>query len=400
MSYQSLYKIYVTSDTSEFNKIYENRFNSEASIKFPIKIKDNQCFFFYHNDISSLICNLKYLEKRVEKAYNKLPDVAKKQYIKKSLIDEIQFTNEIEGVISTRKDINNILEDISVNLKEKNRLESIINKYYLINSNVEIEINTASDIRKLYDEMLYHEIKMDDPKNLPDGELFRKNTVHVFRQSEKFIHEGINPESKIIDYLNEGLKILNDTNIDPYVRIAIFHYLFAYIHPFYDGNGRLARFISSYELSKNFIPIIGYRLSMTIKENLTRYLDAFKYTNDIRNKGDLSTFVYEFLKIISIAYQKTELYALEKRQELDKYKSLISNFKFDKKVKELLFYLIQCELFSEFGLSKANLQTLLNCSHATCSKILNELENNKLLKTFINGKRKYYSINLDNLNIL
>lgn len=91
---------------------------------------------------------------------------------------------------------------------------------------------------------------------------------------------------------------------------------------------------------------------------------------------------------------------LEKRQELDKYKDLISNFKFDKKVKELLFYLIQCELFSEFGLSKANLQSLLNCSHATCSKILNELENNKLLKTFINGKRKYYSINLDNLNIL
>ena len=53
----SLGKIYVTSDISEFNKIYENRFNSEASIKFPIKIKDNQCFFFYHNDISSLICN-------------------------------------------------------------------------------------------------------------------------------------------------------------------------------------------------------------------------------------------------------------------------------------------------------------------------------------------------------
>lgn len=132
----------------------------------------------------------------------------------------------------------------------------------------------AEDIRKLYDEILYHEIALDDVNNLPDGTLFRKNTVHVFRKSEHFIHEGVNPESKIIEYLNESLKILNNQNIDPYIRISIFHYFFAYIHPFYDGNGRLARFISSYELSKNFIPIIGYRLSMTIKENITRYLDA------------------------------------------------------------------------------------------------------------------------------
>ena len=359
MSYQSLYKIFVTNSQSEFNKIYENRFNSEATIKFPIKIKDNQCFFFYHNDISNLINTLRNLEKRVNIAYNSLPNVAKIQYIKKSLIDEVQFTNEIEGVISTRKDINDIIEDISINTKTKYRLESIINKYYLITNNINFELNSAKDIRDLYNEMLYHEIEMDDPKNLPDGELFRKNTVHVFRKSEKFIHEGINPESKIIEYINESLNILNNQQLDPYIRIAIFHYLFAYIHPFYDGNGRLARFISSYELSKHFIPILGYRLSMTIKENLTRYLDAFKYTNDYRNKGDLSTFVYEFLKIISIAYQKTELYALEKKQELDYYKNIISNLNLENRTNELLFYLIQCELFSEFGLSKAKLQNLL-----------------------------------------
>ena len=273
MSYQSLYKIFVTNSQTEFNKIYENRFNSEATIKFPIKIKNNQSFFFFHNDISNLLNNLRILEKRVNVAYNNLPNVAKIQYIKKSLIDEVQFTNEIEGVISTRKDINDIIEDISINTKTKDRLESIINKYHLITNNINIELNNAKDIRDLYDEMLYHEIEMDDPKNLPDGELFRKNTVHVFRKSEKFVHEGINPESKIIEYLNESLNILNNQNIDPYIRIALFHYLFAYIHPFYDGNGRLTRFISSYELSKHFIPILGYRLSMTIKENLTRYFE-------------------------------------------------------------------------------------------------------------------------------
>ncbi len=29
------------------------------------------------------------------------------------------------------------------------------------------------------------------------------------------------------------------------VSIAVFHYLFGYVHPFYDGNGRMARYLSS-----------------------------------------------------------------------------------------------------------------------------------------------------------
>ena len=69
----------------------------------------------------------------------------------------------------------------------------------------------------------------------------------------------------------------------------------------------------------------------------------------------------------------------------------------DKRTKELLFYLVQCELFSEFGLSKANLQSLLNCSHATCSKSLQELKKLNLIKKLNAGKRYYYSANLNDL---
>lgn len=55
------------------------------------------------------------------------------------------------------------------------------------------------------------------------------------------------------------------------------------------------------------------------------------------------------------------------------------------------------ELFSEIGLSKANLQSLLNCSHATCSKSLQELEKLNLIKKLSAGKRYYYSANLNDL---
>ena len=96
---------------------------------------------------------------------------------KKTLIDEITYTNEIEGVISTRKDINSIIEDLRINIKQKNRLESIVNKYKLLMNKVSINLNSSQDVRLLYDELLIREIKEDNINNIPDGDIFRKNNV-------------------------------------------------------------------------------------------------------------------------------------------------------------------------------------------------------------------------------
>ncbi|WP_318259784.1 Fic family protein [Ruminococcus sp. YRD2003] len=68
--------------------------------------------------------------------------------------------------------------------------------------------------------------------------------------------KGLAPESKIIDTMNKSLDVFNNNDIDIFMRIAVFHYLFGYIHPFYDGNGRTSRFISSYLLSRQLNPLI------------------------------------------------------------------------------------------------------------------------------------------------
>lgn len=321
MSYNSLYKLYVMNDSTTFNNIYNKRFNSNKTIKFDILVNGNQSFFNHDSEIVELVLKIKSLNYRLNKIFDDLPNIVKEEYIRKSLIDEIEYTNQIEGIILTRNDISDLINDIEKKSVTHNRFEGIVNKYFMLTEE-QIEINNSKDIRKLYDEMLYNEIKSEDENNLPDGLIFRKGEVYVYKTGTKAIHNGIMPESKIIDYMDKALEILNSDSIDVLIRISLFHYFFGYIHPFYDGNGRINRFISSYVLSKCFNEVTCFRLSMTIKENLTQYLDAFDHTNDVRNKGDVSTFVYEFLDIVYKSYLKTESYVCEKIKHLINNKKL------------------------------------------------------------------------------
>ena len=405
MSYKSLYKLYVMNDISTFNDIYIKKFNSSATIKFDLLIKENQSFFTYDSEIMSIASKINSLNYRLNEIFESLPIIAKDQYMRKSLIDEIHYTNQIEGVISTRKDINDLITEIEKKTTTRNRLEGIVNKYLML-TNEKINFLNSKDIRKLYDEMLYNEIKSEDEKNLPDGEIFRKDFVHVYKSGEKVVHNGLMPESKIIDYMNKALNILNSDSIDVLIRISIFHYFLGYIHPFYDGNGRINRFISSYILSKYFNKVVGFRLSMTIKENLSQYLDAFDHTNDVRNKGDVSTFVYEFLDIIYKSFQKTELYALEKMQQFNKYKKKIDNVsklyesnKNKKDITNLLFILIQCSIFGDFGLNKTKLIKILEKGSTKISEYLAVLKQLNLCLDIQSGKNHYFKCNLEELDL-
>ncbi|MCM1259849.1 MAG: Fic family protein [Prevotella sp.] len=403
MAYKSLYKLYVMNDNSTFEAIYKEKLNSNSTIKFDLYMNDYQAFFNYDRDIMSLVANIREMDSKIHNIFSNLPHLVFSQYMRKSLIDEIESTNQIEGVISTRKDINDLIYEIEKKAQTRNRFEGIVKKYLMLTEE-KIKFADSHDIRKLYNEMLYNEIKSEDVKNLPDGKIFRKDIVHIYKTGEKIVHNGLMPEAKIIDYMDKTINILNDSSIDILIRVALFHYLFGYIHPFYDGNGRMNRFISSYTLSKYFHEVIGFRLSMSIKENLSQYLDAFAYTNDIRNRADLSTFVYEFLDIIHKSYVKTEIYALEKKQIFEKYKTLLTkinlfeNHKNNEDIKALLFILVQTSIFGDFGMSKNGLCKILKKGNTKTTEFLSELRKYNLCSEVTSGKNHYYKANLEELD--
>ena len=317
MSYESLGKIYYKNN-DKYEDIYQSRFNSEFTIKFDFNIGEHQSFLVFNNDILTLVSAIMKSDKNLSKASLELPPIALKYFLKRCLIDEIQITNEIEGVRSTKREIR-ALVDTKEKSKEKKRLYGLVQKYKLLLSDINFSLDTCEDIRTLYYEFVLAEVERENVKNIPDGKIFRKDMVEIISPSQKVIHKGVFPEEKIIDLLTKALNVLKVIDINPLVKIALFHYMFGYIHPFYDGNGRVSRFISSYLLNKELEKMVGFSLSKSIKNKISKYYDIFKITNEQKNKGDMTPFVIGFLELIKDGVENLYNVIESKKEQLDFY---------------------------------------------------------------------------------
>lgn len=396
MEYELLSKIFYKKPT-EYESIYDARFNSEASIKLPIKIHENVGFIFNTNEITKLLVKIYKTINKINLLRTHLPNIAINSYIIKSLKDEIALTNEIEGVRSTRKEIEDAIDSIK---NDKNaRFKGLVDKYFKLISNEIIPLNNCEDIRTIYDALVLPEIEKE---NLPDGILFRKEPVQVVSATQKEKHRGIMPESKIIESLDLCLDFLKNDDIDSLIKISTFHYLFGYIHPFYDGNGRTSRFISSYLIKNELDVLLALKLSYTVKNNINKYYKAFDVCNDRKNKGDITFFVVTFLELLSQASDDLYTKIADLNDQLNYYNNIINTLVNEKvlndKQAKCIFILCQNRLFDDTYMNMNTLTELLEKSDTTTRKILKSLELKNLLVKSKNKNQYLYSANLDSLS--
>lgn len=401
MKYEALYKTYYK-NKEEYKSLYDTRFNSSEAVKFGIEISGSEAFYIPCNEIYTLSSNILRIDKKVSLIRTKLPANAISQFRLESLIDEIVITNAMEGVHSSRKEIKDVLDSLGKSNRAEKRFEGLINQYFLLGEK-NIELQSCKDLRVLYDNLVLHEVVENDPKNAPDGEIFRKDIVTVKNARQETVHTGIYPEEKIISCMQKSLDILNDENLDILVRTAVFHYLFGYVHPFYDGNGRASRFISSYYLAKDLDPLVGNRLSYTIQDNISEYYRLFKLCNDSINKGDVTPFIIMFLNIVLKA-EENLLYALTKRHELYEYNRgkiyrLSERDGWDRPSESLCILLLISSLFSKGGLNKKDLLGSLGIkSYTTLNAKIEILKGYNLVTEQKDGNNIYYKLNYDNLD--
>lgn len=343
-------------DFKNYEKIYKNRYEFETTLRLDLKInpyKTNEnlsLYYVFNNETSRYLDLVRENDNRLNEIELKLPEVAKKSLLKDIISSELQSSNELEGVESSREQIAETTREIIEHKKLTNdRLVSMIKSYiYLSGEDILKLPEDSKDIRKIYDNITKGELEKDC---ISDGKIFRKNAIYVQKKntvSGECIHEGVLGEYNISAHIERMLNFLNDNKIPLLLRTAIGHYYFGYIHPFYDGNGRTGRFISSMYIKKDY----GYLTAMSLargsflKKN--DYYKAFDITNSVKNKGELNCFVDTFLSILIEGQFDIIENLIDKVEKLDKIhaKIMIDNTLDTDVKKDIMFILSQDYYFN------------------------------------------------------
>lgn len=404
MAYESLRKLYY-GDETVYQQTYFSRFGSDVAIKLDFQIAGKPAFFVQCNEVIAAVYEILRLDKEVGMLRIALPGKAADQYAKKCLIDEIVLTNKIEGVHSSRKEIGEVLDELGEQSRskgKKKRFDGLVNKYLKLLTHEPVPLRTCEDIRRLYDEIVLDEVVAENPEHAPDGAIFRRDETAVRSATDKIIHSGLYPEREIIAAMERALAFFNDSSIEKLYRICLFHYLLEYIHPFYDGNGRLGRFIVSYCLAEEMEPLLAYRLSETIKENLSVYYKAFETCNDPHNLGDLTPFLLMMLQMIRTSIEELGDSLQRRLTSWKRYEKLTVDFPgaTSEKVFALYNVLIQAALFGETGISTKELEDFFSASYGTVRNLLLKVKQTGMLVSTKVGRERYYKLDLSVLDDL
>ena len=127
---------------------------------------------------------------------------------------------------------------------------------------------------------------------------FRKQTgTKLINSFGETVYTPPQDSEEVLNLMSNLEKFINDDNFvdyDPLVKMAIIHYQFESIHPFYDGNGRTGRIINIlYLVLKGLLDIPILYLSRYIIENKGKY---YQVLQNVRDKEDWESMILYLLK--------------------------------------------------------------------------------------------------------
>lgn len=199
---------------------------------------------------------------------------------------------------------------IEANSLSLNSVERIIDDKLVMGDRKEIqEVKNANELYENIDNYNWkeesdflkaHTLLM---KYFDDDNGYYRNHGEGVKKGDKIIYTA--PESILVPSLMRSLfKFINDNEkeIHPLILSALFHYYFVYIHPFSDGNGRLARFwvsliLTSWNNNFKYIPI---------EEEM--YINQEEYYESIAKchvNGNANMFIDFMLDCINTSLKKT-----------------------------------------------------------------------------------------------
>lgn len=329
--------------------------------------------------------NIVFIENHAAVSQNAVKLLLKNQsnyYGVKTAEDEIVATSAIENIDFSRDSVRNILKGYAPKNDQESRILGIKKGLEFIadNSNKITEEN----LHKLYMMTVGDFLEGDDRLN--DGEFYRHDTVSIV--GSQIEHMGVNYK-KIPGLMKVLIEFINtDDGINDLVKAAIVHFYFAYVHPYFDGNGRTARLIHLWFLiqkgyqSTLFIPFSGL-----IEKSRKAYYDAFSAVEDnqiISGVIDVTPFVLYFIENV---YNKMN----NSTDTLSVYDEAVKSGELTKKEVALWQFVISCYGTEEFSTKKLE-KDFGDAAYATIRSFVLKLEKLGLLTSVKYGTRTKYKV--------
>ena len=235
---------------------------------------------------------------------NKMIDYVAKIMEKVGKMDNFSNLNRMP-ILRRNNRINSIHSSLAIeaNSLTINQVKDVINGKLVIGPQKEIqEVKNAYNAYEKIDEINPYSIK--DLKKLhgimtfltvdENGE-FRKGNEGVF-DGDKCIFMAPKPQfvDSLMNQLFNWMKKSKE-KIHPLILSSIFHYEFVFIHPFSDGNGRMARLWQNILLSQ-WKEIFEY---VPIESQIKKYQDEYyKVINNCNKNGNSNEFIEFMLQMI------------------------------------------------------------------------------------------------------
>ncbi len=212
------------------------------------------------------------------------------------VLQEAKDSSEIENIITTQDEL---YKALATSGKSPAPVKEVINYRKAIFTGFDI-IKKQGFLRLKDIETIQKTIIENNAgiRKLPGTVLKNDKTGEIVYTPPQEKDEILELLSNFLDYFN-----VNQDDLHPLIKLAILHYQFESIHPFYDGNGRTGRILNIlYLIINELLDIPILYLSSYINQNKSEY---YRLLNSVNKTDKWDEYILYILKAIEITSIRT-----------------------------------------------------------------------------------------------
>lgn len=291
-------------------------------------------------------------------------------------INEAKDSSAIENIITTHDELYKAISQASYKnpaAKEVARYRTAMwHGYEMVRGRQLLTTNMIIDIHAII------ETNRGGIRKLP-GTVLRNDTTG------EVIYTPPSGEHQILQLMSNLEKYINDASngVDPLIKMAVLHYQFESIHPFYDGNGRTGRIVNVlYLVLKELLDSPILYLSRYIIDNKDAYYGLLKA---VRSRGNWEDWILFILQGVEETAEQTLILAKTINAEMEAMAAEIRD-----RLPKIYSRDLMEQLFFEFYTKIAYVEKGLGVARRTAATYLEALEREGFLVSEKLGKERIY----------